>query len=323
MSLKEIAKLILKSNTIAIFTHVNPDCDAFGSAFSLEETLSTQFNKRVDVFSDGNLNNYNEKIIFEGKNICEENFDPKKYDLLIMVDSSSAKRLGKYIHATECNNMIKIDHHEGDDGIVKKSYIDSHSSSCSELIYLLLTEMKAKITAKIATYIYAGISTDTYCFMEDNTTKRSLEIASKMIAYGANNIFVNHQCYKKITPAWWEMTKYFYNNVEILDNFAIIIIDSKTIKNMGVKSGDYSKFASEMIKIEGIKLACLLTQTGINSWRGHLRSKEDVRVDLIANNFDGGGHRQASGFLISGNKINVKEKVVIAIREALRNGDKK
>lgn len=321
MSLKEIAKLILESNTIAIFTHLNPDCDAFGSAFSLEETLSTQFNKRVDVFSDGNLSNENETLIFEGKNTCEE-FNPNKYDLLIMVDSSNIKRLGKYSNVVKYDNMIKIDHHEGDDGVVKKSYIDPNSSSCSELIYLLLMEMNAKITEKIATYIYAGVSTDTYCFMNDNTTKRSLEIAGKMIGYGANNIFVNQQCYKKINHSWWEMTKYFYNNVEILDKFAILVIDSKIMKSIGVKNGDYAKFASEIIKLEGVNLACLLIQTEINAWRGHLRSKGNIRVDGIAKKFDGGGHKQASGFTISGHKERVKEKIINAIKEVFENEDK-
>ena len=47
-SLKEIAKIIKKSNSIAIFTHINPDFDALGSSMSLYYALKKDYQDLSD-----------------------------------------------------------------------------------------------------------------------------------------------------------------------------------------------------------------------------------------------------------------------------------
>jgi bifunctional oligoribonuclease and PAP phosphatase NrnA len=56
--------------------------------------------------------------------------------------------------------------------------------------------------------------------------------------------------------------------------------------------------------------------------RVSLRSKYDVDVRLVANSFGGGGHKNASGFTVSGSLADVRgviiERLVRAINEGLQ-----
>ena len=60
--IKQIAKLLKKAKKIALFTHINPDCDALGSTFGLYYALK-QLNKKVDIYSKDPFTAV-EKILF-------------------------------------------------------------------------------------------------------------------------------------------------------------------------------------------------------------------------------------------------------------------
>ena len=80
---KEVSEIINSANNISIYTHINTDCDAMGSAIALREALKLM-GKNADVYVNSNFPNY---FKFYGSleeiNIIEKKL--KEYEELLMI----------------------------------------------------------------------------------------------------------------------------------------------------------------------------------------------------------------------------------------------
>ncbi len=72
-----------------------------------------------------------------------------------------------------------------------------------------------------------------------------------------------------------------------------------------------------MRSIEGIDVALLFRDLGEDKIKVNFRSRSGVDVWQIAQRFDGGGHKQAAGCVITGNLEMVQEMVLQNIMEML------
>ncbi len=316
---KSIQTMIEQGEKIAIFGHVSPDFDCLGSAFGLKEYLKYQQGKVVDIFCDGTISKTDEKI-FKSEKINETEFLFENYDLIITVDTPNSKRLGKFgSEVLKHSNVLKIDHHYDEVyDMGKVSVVETESASCSEMIYLILKELKATITPQIATYLYAGIATDTNSFLNDNTTPRTMKIASELFEIGADIFKVNDVTFKSISKNRWDLTKLAYDKAEFFDNFAILILNLKDLKNMGDDVNNLSRYANTLITVEGIDIACSISEKALRTFACSFRSVSGVRVDKIAQELGGGGHKQASACILGGSEKQVKKKIIDAIIKGLK-----
>ena len=318
MTIKSIANSIKKAKNIAIFGHVCPDLDCFGSAFSLKHILKTQLDKNVKVFIDGEMEE-NFAGIFYPNIIDTCNFVPNDYDLIIVVDTPNKKRIGKYAEKViKHPNVIKIDHHEDDTNeLTKNCYIDTNSASCAELVYLVIKELVKKIDPTTATYIYSGIIGDTNSFVNSNVNETCLEIASNLCQLGANLNLVINSFLKSNTMANWNLSKLVYEKTEFCNNFGIVGITLKELNKLGLNGEGNSKYANEIIYIKGIDIGCIFTEKSSKSFNCSFRSVEGYDVSEIAKKLGGGGHKCAAACVLNGNYKDVRSKILNAIKDYL------
>jgi phosphoesterase RecJ-like protein len=69
--------------------------------------------------------------------------------------------------------------------------------------------------------------------------------------------------------------------------------------------------------VKGVEVAVLFREVSPEKTRVSFRSRGRVDVARIAEDFQGGGHRSASGCTIEGNLAEAKTKVLRAVRAAL------
>ncbi len=309
MTLDKICDRLFDAKKIAIFTHISPDCDAFGSMFALYEGLK-QLGKKCSMFVDGSLNKY-EAEIFDVSKVNKTELAANKFDTFIAVDTADLKRLGKYGEAfASFDNTYKIDHHINKDNYAKNTYVEHASASCAEIIYELLTKLRVGFDKKIATYIYAGIATDTNSFVNTNTTARSYKIAEKMFAKGADTIKINKQCFRTVSKDSIELMKIFYNKLKFVGNeFAYVILNNKDFKKTKSSYLDTSNFSNLICSIDGVKLSCCVTERE-DIFSLSFRSTIDVNANEFAGLLGGGGHLQASGARIKDKEKNVEKLLV-------------
>jgi len=316
MTLDKISDKLFEAKRIAIFTHISPDCDAFGSMFALYEGLK-QMGKKCSMFVDGKLNKF-EEAIFDVSKVNSVDFVPSKYDTLIAVDCADAKRLGKFGDAfLNFQNTYKIDHHKNRDSYAKNIYVEHDSSSCCEIIYDLLNKLRVTIDKKISTYLYAGIATDSNSFINTNTTARTYKIAEKLFEKGADTIKINKQCFRTVSKESISLMKLFYNKMKFVgDVFGYVIINNKEFKKTKTTYLETSNFGNLICSIEGIKIGCCVTERE-GSFSLSFRSAPGVRIDELAQTLGGGGHPEAAGARISENEKKVEKLLVQTVKKYL------
>ena len=84
--MESVIKALKKLNNAAIFTHVMPDGDAFGSALSLREVLK-DMGKDADVYISDNVP---KRLLFMSEDYLTS-FTDKGYDTLISLDAGDLK----------------------------------------------------------------------------------------------------------------------------------------------------------------------------------------------------------------------------------------
>ena len=309
-SLKQLAKRLKKAKSVAIFTHISPDFDALGSSYSLCSALKLM-GKKAEVFTKEKLNSH-QKLLFEdilNHNQCKE----KDYDLFVCVDVSSLKRLGDYTYVFEnksADTMV-LDHHVANDTFCKYSYINSERSSCCEIILELLEHLKLKMTPQIASYLYAGLSSDTSSFQNSGTRINSHVSAIKLMKNGADIHNVNQVLYETRTVKEIAFKKYLWNNFKTYKDCAYCMVDYKSLTELKGKKADCDSFSRSLVSIEGINRSFSIIEQKEGIFNLSFRSKIGYDVQTVAVKLGGGGHICAAGATIEAKNIQSAKKMVL------------
>ncbi len=305
--MKNIVKLIKKANSIALFSHTNPDPDTIGSTLALYSALK-KMGKQVDVFCDAETNE-NYSFLPDYKNY-NNSTSSANYDLYIAVDVASESMLGELAeYFLSQNNTIRLDHHTSGSNYASVNFVEGESA-CAILVYKLIKKLKVKIDTNIATCLYFAICGDTGIFRNNNTDSVTFAVCSDLLKLGAEIRKVYSEFFDKKTVPVVKLTSNALLNAKLNDEYGYAVLK--------VAADDYKKFnASENENVGnlphsylncGYKIAVILKEKedGIHC---SFRSKFEFDCSKIAEKFGGGGHKNASGCLIEKN-INEAEKLV-------------
>lgn len=307
--LKEITKRLKKANSVAIFTHVSPDFDALGSSFALFYALKS-LGKNVQMFSKEKFDSHQKKVFEDIVN--HGNCAVKDFDLFVCVDLSSLNRLGEYAYIfKEQEETMIIDHHMGNDFSGKYNYINHNRSSCCEIILNILEEGKIKITPQIASFLFAGLSSDTSSFQNSSTKVSSFESATKLMKYGADIYNINQKLYETRTVKEIAFKKYLWNNYKSYKDCAYCLVDFESLRELKGKKTDCESYSRSLVSIEGINRSFSLIEEKEGSFKVSLRSKIGYDVRSVATKLGGGGHVCASGAVVYAKNIQAAKKMVL------------
>ncbi len=304
--MKNIAKLIKKSKSVAIFGHISPDPDCMGSMQGLAKMLN-QKGIKTTVFVDTDKT-AEEYPLFAFDNSFNKDIDTTLFDTLITVDVATKRLLGKYGDAFESfENTISIDHHGSRDLKAKEVYCEPHSSSCSEIIFKFAKVLKAKVTPEIAHFLFAGIIGDTACFEHDNVTPQTHAIASKLYECGADTKNIIFELKKKQSFADIKLRNLVYEAMVMKDQIAYVIFTKEMLEKAG--SDRTKHFVPEMLNIEDNIFAFGISEKEDGKYSVSIRCKNGYNACEIAEKYDGGGHKQAAGLAFVGDPKVYAEKL--------------
>jgi len=160
----------------------------------------------------------------------------------------------------------------------------------------------------MADCILVGLITDTGNFLHDNSTREVMAVSSEMLLGGASfpkiiSNTVNNKSFLSLKV--WGLA---LNNLDFnqdtglavsalrqadLDNLS----DGRGTEDVGILCGGIVSF---MAGIKGVKVALFLREEN-GFVKGSLRTDQDgIDVAKIAANWQGGGHKKAAGFSLSG-----------------------
>lgn len=309
-------ELARSSRTITVGCHVNPDGDALGSALALAEGLE-QTGAEVEVVcwhqAPATLK------FLPGVNKVRRRAS-READLAIIVDLESFNRLGgASADFEEAQMLVVIDHHIPKERPGDLRLVDPTSASTAGIILDLLDGSPITITPTMAENLLTGVVTDTGCFRHSNTTPQVLRQAARLCELGGSLSRVTEEVYQRRDPAaarllGWALSNY---NISPDGRLAWLTLTNDILKEVGASDEHTEGIVNEMLAQSTVEAAALLREVEPGRVKGSLRSRGMLDVAACAQQFGGGGHRNAAGLVLSHSWAEAERQVVEAMSRCL------
>lgn len=316
-TIEEIAALLQKAESVAVFCHIRPDGDALGSGLALVCALEKAGKRAYLVCEEAPPEKFNflpatAKVLTTLPN-CG-------FDTMVSVDSADLNRLGAYAKtfAKFDGVTINIDHHISNEGYAKYNYVNVCPATC-EIMTELLRACGFEITEDAANFLMLGLITDSGNFSHMDVTPKTYETAAYLRGNGADMHLINYNMYGRQTKA----RALLYGSVisrmrfELDGALTIIVITADDLKKFGADKSQTEGFVDFPLSVDGVEVAASVMEFKENQYKVSLRSKGKVNVSELAAAFGGGGHVLASGCMLFGPLEEVIEKLTYAVYQNL------
>ena len=284
----QILEKIKEYDTIIIHRHMKPDPDALGSQVGLKALLKHHFPEKTIKavgFDEPSLTWMAEMDLIEDS--------AYQGALVIVCDTANTARIDDKRYG-QGEFLIKIDHHPNDDVYGDLSWVDTSSSSASEMITLFAQTTQLALSDRAAELLFAGIVGDTGRFLYPSTTARTLRLAASLREHNFDFAALT----RKMDTMSYKIAKlqgYIYDHLEVDENGAArVILGQEVLKQFNVTDAETAAIVSAPGRIDSVSLWGIFVEQADGHYRVRLRSKIHP-INEIAKEHDGGGHPLASG----------------------------
>ena len=305
-----VINVISSAKKIAIFAHVNPDLDAYGSMFGAK-LLCEKLGKEAEIFAFNFKKSFMNDIFDTSK--VKNDFKPENFDLILMVDCNDFSRIDYRFRekVQSFKNILVIDHHEQsvvEDGL--KFYIKKDECSASILVANLFFKFNLPLDKTYAEYLFAGIVGDTARFLNSNVNVDTFKSVLKLMKYNIDLQKIYDAVYRSITLKQINVKTYLLSHFNVIGkNVCYIIVTQKNLKKLGATTEDVKMFVNDLNNIKDFNVVMIAYQLEKSKYKVTCRSKNGYTVSEIATKYGGGGHKVAAGFNLFGTKFEVKRKL--------------
>lgn len=303
---EEIFKLIEENDTITIFGHIYPDGDCFGSEMGLKLALSHFYpNKKIYAIGGGF------KSVPAGFEPFDEVDDATISDsLAIIVDLSNAARINDPRGLT-ARKKIKIDHHLFTEVFADVEVIEDDRIACAEILAKMLLDRFGTLPKKAAEALYLGITTDSGRFLYQPVDEKLFTTVSRLLALNIDVKKIYDALYE-VDPSSLRFKAYVYQNFKVEDGIAYMVFTKEILKEINMEKNQAAVQVNLIGSLKETYAWVFFSEGEDNMVRVELRSN-GFPVQPVAVAFNGGGHLQASGCVLS--DINDYTKVLSMIKE--------
>lgn len=308
-----------KYNNFLISTHVNPDPDGLTSELVIANYLQS-LGKNVTIVNEESIP---ERFkFFPGINMMKSSTARFKndFDAAVVVDCGDFARVGKVSRWIPSGlPIVNIDHHITNDLFGTVNWVIPQASSTAEVIYDLLHDFGFQLTKDIAMLLYVGILTDTGSFRYENTSAHTHQIVGELMRFDFSVSELYTRLYETMP------LNDLLNFTQLMSRFEpvwggkVILLELKK-KDQDKFSQDFDlrdKIFRYLRAIKGVHAIVILTEHEKGKTRVNLRSSGKVDVARLAAQFNGGGHKRASGCMVNGSMPAARKKILKALEEVL------
>ena len=330
--IQKAKKYIEYTDKIVVVTHITPDGDGVGSSLGLYHFL-LEIGKQVNVIVPNDIPYFlkwmpgSNDIIVHEKNpqIAEETIAAA--ELIFCLDFNVLKRIEKVAPSIKQSKAKKvlIDHHLHPDDFCNVTMSYPQMSSTSEMIFRFICRMGffEDLNKKCAECIYTGMMTDTGSFTYNSNNPEIYLIIGELIRKGIDKDKIYASVYNTVSIDRLKLQAYtIYEKMVTFPEYktSLITLSQKELDRFNHQRGDTEGFVNIPLSSESIVFSALIKED-----KGYikisLRSKGDFPCNqFAAENFNGGGHLNASGGEYFGsfeNAIKHFEKVLPKYKDLL------
>lgn len=300
---------------IIIHRHKRPDLDSMGAQFGLYNYIKTNFPGK-EVYPA----TYDKHVGYEfiGTQVA---LSQSEYNsaLVIVVDTANYERIDANLVPGK-NVVIKIDHHPNETPFGNFMLIEDFRSSTCEVLYYLFKHWNDVndfvFNTDICYPLFCGIYGDTGGFKFQNTKADTFGALSDILKYDIpfEETVLRLQAYDEDIV---RLVGYAYQNITIEDNIGYIVFDSQFQKDYDTTPAKLSNIVNFLGTFANIQAWVVFNEYD-NFIRVNLRSKGAIDISKLAMEYNGGGHKNASGAMIY--NWNETKDIIAALKKLTLGG---
>jgi phosphoesterase RecJ-like protein len=315
-SVSEVAGALRNRESFILTSHARPDGDAIGSQLALALALE-QIGKTcrlVDrdpvpapyrVFPAADRIEVTDRVNAAGATV-------------IVLECATIAR--PEVAGLEDGFVVNIDHHPGNGMYGAVNWFDESAAACGEMVADLVDALGVAWTPEIAAHLYLAIATDTGGFRHGHISARTFEICRRIAVTGLEPAALSRRIFDSYGIGRVKLTGALLNAMELYhgNQLALLYFDDELLASCGATVDDTDGLVNLPLGAQDIVAVALFKRQADGAYRVSLRSKGDVDVRQVAQQWAGGGHTNASGCTIAGEYQNVKTAIVTALGRAVR-----
>ena len=314
-TLLRIRDEIRSRSSFLLTSHARPDGDSIGSQLAMAAALR-RLGKSVRIVNRDRP----PEPFFGLPGMDRIEVAPRQdgqYDALIVMECSDLARPG--VAGLEGYFTINIDHHPGNSMYGAVNWFDETAAACGELVADVIDALGVSWDVEIASHIYLAILTDTGSFRHSTITARTFEACRRVAETGVDPAAIARLVYEQSTVGKLKLIGALLDSMEVSADgrLAILTLDDELMARTGATSYDTDGVINMPLMASAVQAVALLRAEADGQVRVSLRSKGDLDVRLVAAQFGGGGHRNASGFTVTGDPAAVRQQLTERLQSAL------
>ncbi len=317
-AVRQIRYEILRRQRFLLTSHARPDGDSIGSQLAMAFALDALGKQVRIVNSDRAPDHYQDFPGMERIEIADH--VSADVDAVIVMECSDLTRTG--VAGLEDQFLINIDHHAGNRMYGAINWHDETSAACGEMVFDLIRELGVPLTYEIATHVYLAILTDTGSFHHSNIRPRTFDICRQTVEAGVNPAAMARRVFDSNSFGKLKLIGALLDSMELLDEgrLAVMYLDDAMLQACNCTHNDTEGLINLPLTAREIQAVVFFKVVPQGDVRVSMRSKYDVDVRSVANQFGGGGHKNAAGFTVSGPVADVRPKIIALLEEAIAHG---
>lgn len=307
----QVLKQIEQRNAFLLTSHARPDGDAIGSLLALYQMLQ-QMGKTTQVALSDAVPLIYGPLPYADVILHTSNVRESAPDAVIILECDSIHRTR--LQGLEGRFLINIDHHNSAREFADVNWIDPSACAVAEMIYRLARAAQVRITPEMATCLYTAVLTDTGSFCYAGTDDHTFELAVQLVRCGAEPVDIAHHVYFSNPTSKMRLLGAALSNLHREGALAYMHISVAEMDRSGGLEEDCEGLVNYALSIQGVEVALFFRELADGRYRVSLRSKGQVNVAVVAEQFGGGGHTCASGCAISGPLSTSLELILAQLR---------
>lgn len=320
--ISSILQTIHSKSSFVLTSHVNPDGDGLGSELAMYYYLKS-LKKSVRIINASPLP-ATFRFMDPGERIFELYTDHHEEDIIgcdavFILDISDKARLGEVGSAIEKSKSTRIciDHHASNNFPADLVFADEKAAATGELLIRLFKKDGFSMTVEIAEALYIALMSDTGCFRFSNTNGIVHELTAELFQIGIDHQKIYHYIYENNS---WEKTRLYSMALTSLKkegngSIAVMDISRNTLNGSGASYEDIEGFTEFGRSICEVLISILFVEMGDSEVKVSFRSSKGVRVNELAAEFGGGGHKNASAATLYDISLEDAKKKVLAVAQ--------
>lgn len=223
------------------------------------------------------------------------NYEELNNPLLIVLDVPNMSRIDG-IENLKYRDILKIDHHPKEDIEAVIEWVDEKKSSTCQMVTELILNTRLKLNQKIAENLFLGMVSDSERFSLKNTTYETFDTVKELLKQSKIDFTSLYDVLYTRPFNEYKFIAHITNNLVIDENkLGYIKISDAELKEFNVDVATPSNLINNYNFIEELLVWIFVTEDVKNKqYKISIRSRGPI-INKIANNYNGGGHKYASG----------------------------